>query len=215
MRVFAVMFCVLAGCSGPTSGPDGIPSGVIPSGTKQVIVVRKAQSNPDGPVMLTAWEFSGGWKEAHGPMPCTIGKNGFAAPGAKKEGDGCTPSGVFGIGTAFGEEPRIDTKLDYRDAGPDDFWVDDPSSPQYNRWVHGQPAAKSFEKLRIGAYKYAAVIEYNTNPVESGKGSAIFLHIWGGPEKTTAGCVAVAEDEMVKLLKWLNKGRKPVIALNP
>ena len=28
------------------------------------------------------------------------------------------------------------------------------------------------------------------------------------------GCVAVAQDEMVKLLSWLNKKRQPVVVLN-
>jgi L,D-peptidoglycan transpeptidase YkuD (ErfK/YbiS/YcfS/YnhG family) len=210
----AFIFCCLAGCSGPVPGPDGIAVGVIPAGSKQVIVVRKAA---DGSTALTAWEYNGGWKSAHGPMPCTIGKSGFAATGEKKEGDGRTPSGVYGIGLAFGYERGVDTKLDYKKVDADDFWVDDPDSPQYNCLTKGTPAAKSFEVLRRNddAYKYAAVIEYNTKPVEPGKGSAIFLHVWGGADKPTSGCVAVEEKEMVKLLGWLDKGRKPVIALNP
>jgi L,D-peptidoglycan transpeptidase YkuD (ErfK/YbiS/YcfS/YnhG family) len=216
MRALALACCVLAGCSGPSSGPDGLPASAVPSGTKQVVVVHKSKDNPDGPVMLTAWEYSGGWKAVQGPMPCTIGNKGFAPPGDKREGDGRTPSGVYRIGMAFGYERTIDTKLDYKDSGADDFWVDDPDSPQYNRRTKGAPAAKSFEKLRRDddAYKYAAVIEYNTDPVVPGKGSAIFLHVWAGPEKPTAGCVAVAQDEMVKLLSWFDKRRKPVIVLN-
>ena len=109
----------------------------------------------------------------------------------------------------------METKLPYRQATADDFWVDDPASPQYNRWVSGKTDAKSFEKLRQPAYKYAAVIEYNTDPVVPGKGSAIFLHVWSGPEKATAGCVAVRAQTMQDLLSWLDKDRHPVIVLNP
>jgi L,D-peptidoglycan transpeptidase YkuD (ErfK/YbiS/YcfS/YnhG family) len=216
MRALALTFLFLAGCSGPTTGPDGLPGSALPPGTRQVLVVRKPQEFPNGPVNLTAWEYSGGWKSVLGPMPCTIGKNGFAAVGEKKEGDGKTPSGVYGIHRAFGYEKGVDTKLDYRAITPDDFWCDDPDSPQYNRRTKGVPAAKSYEKMRRDddAYKYLAVIEYNTDPVEPGKGSAIFLHVWAGEGKPTAGCVAVAEGEMAKLLAWLDKSRKPVVVLN-
>jgi L,D-peptidoglycan transpeptidase YkuD (ErfK/YbiS/YcfS/YnhG family) len=144
-----------------------------------------------------------------------IGPNGFAPKGEKREGDGHTPSGTFPIGTAFGHDAKVDTKLDYRQATDEDIWVDDPDSPQYNRWVHGKTDAKSFERLRIDPYKYAAVIEYNTNPVVPAKGSAIFLHVWSGPDKATAGCVAVPIEAMQNLLGWLDKRRHPMIVLNP
>jgi L,D-peptidoglycan transpeptidase YkuD (ErfK/YbiS/YcfS/YnhG family) len=216
MRSFGLVCFVLAGCSGPAPGPDGLPAGAIPSGSKQVLIVRKPNDNPNGPVVLTAWEYSSGWIVVQGPLPCTIGKNGFAAPGEKKEGDGRTPSGAYGIGMAFGYERDVATNLQYRDARGDDFWIDDPDSPQYNRWSKGAGSAKSFEKLRRqdDLYKYAAVIEYNTDPVVPGAGSAIFLHVWEGPDKPTTGCVAVAMDEMIKLLAWLDKNRKPVIVLD-
>ncbi len=147
--------------------------------------------------------------------PGVIGPKGFAPPGEKREGDGRTPTGVFRIGTAFGYEPSINTKLAYRQTTADDFWVDDPGSPQYNRWIHGKPEAKSFEKLRIDAYRYAAAVEYNTDPVVPGHGSAIFLHVWSGPDKPTSGCVALAEADVKKLLGWLDKRRHPAIVLNP
>jgi L,D-peptidoglycan transpeptidase YkuD (ErfK/YbiS/YcfS/YnhG family) len=215
MRKLPIALLLLAGCSsGPTTGPDGV--GVVPAGCKQVIVVRKSADNPNGPIMLTAYESSGGWKAVQGPISCTIGRDGFAAADQKKEGDGKTPTGVYRIGMAFGAPKQVDTKLDYKNPGPDDFWCDDPNSQQYNRMTKGMPSdAKSFEKLTQDAYKYAAVIEYNTDTVVPGAGSAIFLHVWGGPDKPTAGCVAVAEPEMVKLLAWLDKSKKPAIAINP
>jgi L,D-peptidoglycan transpeptidase YkuD (ErfK/YbiS/YcfS/YnhG family) len=157
---------------------------------------------------------NGQWSRIFPATPGVIGPNGFAPRSEKREGDGRTPTGVFRVGAAFGYESSIETKLDYRQATADDFWVDDPSSPDYNRWVTGKPAAKSFEKLRIDAYKYAAVIEYNTDPVVPGNGSAIFLHVWGGPDKPTAGCVALSEANLKTLLEWLDKRRNQVIVLN-
>jgi L,D-peptidoglycan transpeptidase YkuD (ErfK/YbiS/YcfS/YnhG family) len=111
-----------------------------------------------------------------------------------------------------------ETKLTYRQATARDFWIDDPKSPDYNRWVTAdQPPAVSHELMRRGdeVYRHGAVIEYNTAPVVSGKGSAIFLHVWRGPGRPTDGCVAVAEPDLLRLLKWLDKAQKPVVVLNP
>jgi L,D-peptidoglycan transpeptidase YkuD (ErfK/YbiS/YcfS/YnhG family) len=101
--------------------------------------------------------------------------------------------------------------------GSDSYWVDDPQSPDYNRWVYGKPKAKSFERMLRDdeLYKIGLIIEYNTNPVVPGHGSAIFLHIWKGPGIPTAGCVAVAEKDLRGYLSWLAPDRAPVIALNP
>jgi L,D-peptidoglycan transpeptidase YkuD (ErfK/YbiS/YcfS/YnhG family) len=151
---------------------------------------------------------------AYSPTAAVIGPKGFAPLGEKREGDGRTPTGTFRIGTAFGIDPTMETRLDYRRATDDAFWVDDPSSPEYNRWVTGKPNAKSWENLRQADYKYAAVIEYNTDPVVPGMGSAIFLHVWEGPDNPTSGCVAVAEKDVRGLLWWLDKDKKPVIILN-
>jgi L,D-peptidoglycan transpeptidase YkuD (ErfK/YbiS/YcfS/YnhG family) len=45
-------------------------------------------------------------------------------------------------------------------------------------------------------------------------GSAIFLHIWReAGRKPTAGCVALSETRLRKLLAWLDAGAAPVIIL--
>ena len=54
------------------------------------------------------------------------------------------------------------------------------------------------------------MLEHNTDPVVPGKGSAIFLHVWSGPGKPTAGCVAAAEADVRRLLGWLDRARRPV-----
>jgi L,D-peptidoglycan transpeptidase YkuD (ErfK/YbiS/YcfS/YnhG family) len=133
----------------------------------------------------------------------------------RKEGDGRTPSGIYRLGTAFGYKNHIDTKLSYRQVTENDHWVDDIESKQYNQWINGTPQANSFENLKRDddLYKYAVVIEYNTAPIKSGEGSAIFLHIWRAPDKPTAGCVATDEINVKRLLSWLDPSRQPVIVL--
>jgi len=106
--------------------------------------------------------------------------------------------------------------MPYRQVFDDDIWVDDPDAPDYNQWVkRNNTAAKSFEKMKRDddQYKYGVVIEYNTSPVVKGHGSAIFLHIWKAKNKPTAGCVAVSEKDLLKILSWLDPGARPVIIL--
>ena len=161
---------------------------------------------------------NGAWHQALSPMKAVVGRNGFAPRGEKREGDGRTPSGPYRLGTAFGYAPSAPTRMPYRQALPDDLWVDDPAAPNYNRWVRqSEVQATSYEKMKRDddLYKYGIVIEYNMDPVVPGHGSAIFLHIWAGESSTTAGCVAVSEEDMLKILGWLDPAASPVIVINP
>ncbi len=156
------------------------------------------------------------WKIIRKSFNGTIGKNGFAGPGEKREGDGRSPSGIFSLELAFGYNRSIQTKMPYRQALPDDIWIDDVHAGDYNRWVkQDDTLAVSYEKMRRNddLYKYGFVIEYNTNPVIRGYGSAIFFHIWRGENKATEGCVAVAEDEILRILGWLDPQAKPLIIM--
>ncbi len=158
------------------------------------------------------------WQQAMAPMDAVIGRNGVAPPGEKREGDGRTPSGLFRLKTAFGYPPSVPSQMPYRQSQEDDLWIDDSNDPNYNRWVRqSQPKAASHERMKRDddLYKYGIVIEYNTDPVIKGLGSAIFLHVWAGANSTTAGCVAVSEDNILKLLGWLNPAKNPVILINP
>ncbi len=158
------------------------------------------------------------WHLVLPPIEAVIGRNGFAPPGEKREGDGRTPSGLFRLGTAFGYDEKIDTRMPYRQALPDDVWIDDVNDPGYNRWVkQSETRAVSFERMRRAddLYKFGLVIEYNTDPVVFGHGSAIFFHVWAGPRSTTAGCVAAKEEDVRKILAWLDPEARPMIWLDP
>jgi len=156
------------------------------------------------------------WKGVSGPMKATIGENGFALPGEKREGDGKTPSGIFSLKRTFGYDKTVNTKMPFRQASEDDLWVDDPNAPDYNQWVkQGETGADSYEKMKRedGQYKYGIVIEYNTDPVIKGHGSAIFFHVWKGKDSPTAGCVAVSEEDMIKIFEWLDPNAFPLIMM--
>ncbi len=210
---------VLMLCAGPVlaAEPDLSRFERQFDGAQQVIVVTPG----GGPQSQTAaYEYRPDdkrWVRVLGPFDSVMGRKGFALPGEKREGDGKTPSGIYALGDAFGYAEKMDTGLKYRQSGSDDFWVDDAESPNYNQWVHGDPHAKSFEKMHRDDRLYSAgiIVEYNTAPVVRGAGSAIFLHVWRSPNKGTAGCVAMENKNIVALLRWLDAGRKPKVILNP
>ncbi|MFC0525397.1 L,D-transpeptidase [Pontibacillus salicampi] len=163
---------------------------------------------------VVAYEKAGNvWVQALPVMEAVIGKNGV---GKLQEGDDKTPLGTYPLGTAFGwgEQP-LRMSYPYRIITNQDYWVDDPDSDEYNQWVHveGDPSEqwKSYEVMNHPLYKYGAVIEYNTNPVVKGKGSAIFIHMKQPDTAFTAGCVALKEADVVRILQWLEEDKHPVI----
>ncbi len=157
-----------------------------------------------------------GWNAFYRPVDAVVGRNGFAPPYEKREGDGKTPSGVYPLESAFGYAPAIQTNMTYRQATADDVWIDDVNAVDYNTWTKkGETRAASFEEMRRddGLYKYGIVIGYNRNPVVKGKGSAIFFHVWKGPGEPTAGCIGMAEADIVAILNWLNPSQKPIVIM--
>ena len=166
-------------------------------------------------VTLQALERNNGfWRLVFPTFAGSIGEMGFASVDDKREGDGKSPSGIFPLGFAFGYDPSAETKMPYRQATDDDFWVDDVNSEDYNHWVKGEPQAASWEKMKRDddQYKYGVVIEYNMRPIVRGKGSAIFLHVWNGGE-STLGCVSMSEEMILGILGWLDPVKKPLIIM--
>ena len=182
---------------------------------QQALVIREREAGSQL-VWADTWERTAtGWQPVLGRMDAVIGKAGFAPWGAKKEGDSKTPRGIFLLGQAFGYSGAAVTALPYRQTTANDYWVDDPASPNYNRWVSGPQPAGSFERMKPDhhLYEYGVVVEYNTQPVVAGQGSAIFVHVWRKPGWGTEGCVALSREDVLRLLAWLDPAKHPVIVL--
>jgi L,D-peptidoglycan transpeptidase YkuD (ErfK/YbiS/YcfS/YnhG family) len=183
--------------------------------SKQMLVV---ESNTASSIYatLSLYEKSGDtWKKTLSTS-AVVGKNGVSSN--KREGDGKTPVGIFPMRSAFGTNTKP-TGVDYpyRKTTSYDYWIDDSSSSDYNKWVNykGNPSAKwdSYEKLTNSLYRYAAIIGYNDDPIVKGKGSAIFLHVWRSSSSPTLGCVAIAEGKLVKVLQELATEKNPHILI--
>ncbi len=152
--------------------------------------------------------------QVFGPWTARVGYHGIAAPGAKREGDGRTPSGTYGFSFFFGVDASPGVAYPYRRAYRYDYWDDDPASPRYNEWVDARTASpgRAPEPMHnVPAYDYAAVIAYNTAR-RPGRGSAIFLH--AGTGSATAGCVSLPQSELLKVLRWLRPSEHPAITIS-
>jgi len=68
--------------------------------------------------------------------------------------------------------------------------------------------ASGTENLDITPYKYAVVMGVNPQRTP-GNGGAFFVHIGDGP---TAGCVAIDEGTLVKIMRWLQPGALIAVA---
>ena len=190
--------------------------GGIPGESTQLLLAVGKNRAATSVVLYVLEKNRNGWTSPFpSPIKVVIGRNGFADPGTKREGDGKTPSGVYTLEFAFGDVAVVNTRMPYRKATEADVWVDDVDSPDYNRWISGKTDTSSFEQMRRndGLYKYGIVIGYNTRPVVRGLGSAIFLHLWKGTGIPTSGCVAMAEKDLVRILAWLDPQKKPLIAM--
>lgn len=143
-----------------------------------------------------------------GQARAAIGRSGVSA--SKKEGDGATPAGAFGLVSAFYRADRLPpprSGLPLRALAPRDAWCDDPTDRSYNRLV-GLPYGAHAEPMWLDdeVYDLLVVIGYNLDPVVPGAGSAIFLHVARPDFAPTAGCVAIARDVLVGLMPRLGPG---------
>ncbi|MBQ8299729.1 MAG: L,D-transpeptidase family protein [Clostridia bacterium] len=141
-----------------------------------------------------------------------IGRNGVTRE--KREGDGKTPLGEFGIGIVFGmydrEKIKLGDSLEYVKINENLYWVDDSSSKYYNQLVDITKVDidwKSAEHLIDYKVQYEFALEIKTNPENiPGKGSAIFIHCSNGSQ--TAGCIALPREKMIELLAKIDKYTK-------
>lgn len=135
--------------------------------------------------------------------PITIGRGGFAAD--KREGDLCTPLGIFPMRQLYYRPDKFTTPprtvLPVQALKPTDGWCDDPAHPDYNTLV-SLPFAASHEKLWREDHLYDVIVPlgYNDGPIVPGRGSAIFMHLMRDDGVGTEGCIALKREHLLALL---------------
>src|SRR4051795_13758768 len=186
------------------------------SATQLVKGVPRSRASTLGALRL--WTKRGGcWSQLAGPWTAWLGGRGTSP--AKREGDRRTPTGIFGFGrTMYGIGANPGVRFAYRRIVCGDWWVEDPTSPYYNRFRHvrcgsSPPFHTTSEDMSRShtAYRHLAFIRYNAGPVVPGRGSGIFLHVSTG--RPTLGCVSLPLPQLVATLRWLRPASSPLIAI--
>ncbi len=122
----------------------------------------------------------------------------------KREGDGATPAGLLPLRSVLfraDRGPAPACAVPVRAISTADGWCDDPASPHYNCLVRLPVNARAEPLWRNDAvYDIIGVLGWNDDPVQSGRGSAIFLHLARPDFRPTEGCVALLRDDLLRVL---------------
>lgn len=217
----------------------------IPASARQLVLVTTADWAATGGTLRRFSRTASGWEPVGEPARVVVGRGGLGwgrglhggprADGpAKAEGDGRAPAGAFRLSAAFGYAEAEPTGLPYVQSTPGLVCVDDSASASYNLVREGGAAAdwRSREDMRRPdeLYRIGVVVAHNGPGVDgglvgaapreaaapvAGGGSCIFLHVWRGPESTTAGCTAMADGALQRVLAWLRADADPVLVQLP
>lgn len=176
----------------------------------------------------------GTWRPVGDDVPVSLGRTGLAwgrglhgeqlsAAPIKAEGDGRAPAGVFSLPRAFigpNESSGASPHFPVYQVTAQTVCVDGVASKHYNQMFEENTVAKDWDSeermLRPdGLYRYGLFVDHNAPSAQPGAGSCIFLHLWRGPGSPTAGCTAMAEPDMLAVLRWLDATKHPVLVQLP
>ena len=213
----------------------------LPADCSQVILgVTKDWKSTTVQLSVLQKDCKGQWQQMRGPYQGRLGRAGLVwglglqpnikGSRIKKEGDGCSPAGIFSIGSLFlsmNQKVYNPFRLNIIKVSPYDLWVSDMNQPHlYNRHVRlDHPATSAWERKeqrRQNDYAPSLKLESRHNAADVqgrpivGAGSSIFFHLWRNNGKSvTAGCTSMAEDVLRCFLSVLDPRRKPVYILLP
>ena len=211
----------------------------ISDSRQAIVVVGRSRSSSYSTVYTYQKGSDGVWRAKFAAMAARNGWAGWVWGSQRVQNTGTSPMGTYRITTGFGLKSNPGTKLSYRRVDSTDYWVGDRNDPRtYNLFEPYASAQRTWrisqaERLAVypTQYEHAAVIDFNrpaassvtwnstnseyvtSKPVNTTRGSAIFLHINGAG--STAGCVSVGRTNMINVLKWLDPAQKPRIAMAP
>lgn len=185
------------------------------------VITVVAHSRSSTTATVRAWRKArgGGWIQSGRAVRANIGSQGMTRH--PSESKSATPIGSFTLTHAFGHNRNPGTKLPYLHTNPADWWISQPGR-LYNThqrcWSNcpfTQGAPNEHLYYETPYYNYAVVIDYNTRNsptgVRQGKGSAFFLHVSVG--QPTAGCVAIPQHRLKRIMRWLTPRAHPRILI--
>lgn len=160
---------------------------------------------------LTFWERGedGAW-QLRLEAACGYGKNGLVLAEERIMGSKTTPIGAFPLTLAFGTGENPGTDMTWRQITEASYWSE-AEDESFNTWVESKTPVPGEHLIDYYQYKYAVNIGFNLEDIVYSRGSAIFLHCKSADHWYTAGCVSLAEEDMLNLLWMLRDGAYMII----
>ncbi len=198
--------------------------------TRQLVVVTTSGwDNIEGRMTTYEWKAER-WVPVLQNIPIVTGRSGLAwgrglhdpalnRGKLKKEGDGNSPAGIFYLSGLFGYDD-ISASMPSLKVDDKTFCVDDVKSVFYNQIVKSDTVKKDWSsaetmRMKSDVYKFGVFVDYNVNPAVPGDGSCIFMHIWSKSTAPTAGCTAMTEENILRLIGFLDKSKNPLLVQVP
>lgn len=166
--------------------------------SKEVETISKDMQTDESMEQPTNTDYE--WKKI---VSCKayVGQNGI---NKIRQGDRKTPVGIYHITMAFGRKKSPGTAgISYTKLNKYHYWSCEKAT--YNQFIDvrdlGRKQMSGEHLIDYNPwYNYALATDYNKKCVYL-KGAGIFLHCVGGGRKYTAGCVAVSQKNMKKIVK--------------
>ncbi len=213
------------------------PTAIIPfsKSLQAIVVTTKDWNAAQGKAQLFERKTTKSkWKAVGKSFAVVVGANGMAWGAGlnelpsdtgrlllKTEGDGKSPAGIFSLTYAFGSAEKADfVKFPYTKLEQYTECVDDVKSSHYNKIVDRMKVGnfdwESSEKmLEIGTQYDLGVFVAHNSERQKGGGSCIFLHIWKDESTGTAGCTAMARENIETALEFFDPKNNPVLIQLP
>ncbi len=216
----------------------GAAPGIYPLAvsTQMIVIITRDWDDSTGILYrYNRYKLNEKWEKVGDIFPVTVGRMGLAwgrglhgkvlnnGP-VKHEGDGKAPAGIFRLSKIFGYASSDSVKwlnMPYLQVDSCSECVDDTNSIYYNTIIDDRNVKdrdwKSSEIMRLSdnEYEWGIFVENNSTPRLKGGGSCIFLHIWEDEGIPTSGCSAMKEENLIKILHWLNIDSFPVLVQLP
>lgn len=178
------------------------------SGTAQVILVSVEDYKSTVCVVKVLEKVDGKWviKQISKGY---VGYEGSVDGNNRKQNSLKTPLGIYKIVSAMGIAENPGTLFPYTRIKEGMYWDLNSDSPNYNNLVYSDPGGDRENLLEMGAqYNYVLNTSYNEEQTKD-KGGAIFIH--ASKNEPTAGCISIPEEDMLKLIKWVDPAKNPVL----
>ncbi|MFL6181834.1 MAG: L,D-transpeptidase family protein [Actinomycetes bacterium] len=236
----ALTVATLVGATAPNladAATRPLPERLSNIGTARQVIVVTTPRWGSSYARLQTWRLTdnGTWVRLIDPIPARVGWNGVRRAKNRQQNTGTTPAGTFALQRGFGLANPKDVQIPYRQVDANDWWPYDPNDPKtYNvlqphrvqraRWrTDWAERLQSYRRQ----YRYAVILDYNLpsdirwrngqriakNTADTSAGGGIFLHVNGSG--ATAGCVSIARPRMLRVLRWLDPDKDPVIVIGP